>query len=340
MRDRFRYTWGGDCCAAISRKYFARQAGLVRMDWTIRNAQLADAGQLPAIEYSAGRRFLAIPELAFVADLDDMAAETHQHFIAQGTEWVALNSTQEIVGFLAAEIVGRDLHVRELAVRADSQNQGVGSGLIEIATRFACERGLDSLTLTTFANVPWNAPWYERLGFVVTLTDERLATIVQTETERGLPDRCAMRMKLDPVRISTEEASDIEAFLAEKVYEYNARATGYFDGKSFSAVRRDSSGAIRAGISGYTWGGCCYISHLWVDESMRGRGMGTALVSAAERHAASKGARRMLLATHDFQAPAFYRKLGYEQEAVIRDHPSGHANCFFAKSLTTPHEKG
>jgi ribosomal protein S18 acetylase RimI-like enzyme len=183
------------------------------MDWTIRNAQLADAGQLPAIEYSAGRRFLAIPELAFVADLDDMAAETHQHYIAQGTEWVALNATQEIVGFLAAQIVGRDLHVWELAVRADSQNRGVGSGLIEMAIRFACERGLDSLTLTTFANVPWNAPWYQRLGFVVTPTDDRLATIVQTETERGLHDRCAMRMKLDPVRISTEEASDIEASL-------------------------------------------------------------------------------------------------------------------------------
>jgi ribosomal protein S18 acetylase RimI-like enzyme len=177
------------------------------MDWTIRNAQPADAGRLPGIEYSAGRRFLTIPELAFVADLDDMAAERHQHYIAQGTEWVALDATQEIVGFLAAEMVGRDLHVWELAVRADSQNQGVGSRLIETATRFACERGLDSLTLTTFANVLWNAPWYERLGFVVTLSDERLATIVQTETERGLPDRCAMRKKLDPVRISTKEES-------------------------------------------------------------------------------------------------------------------------------------
>ena len=290
---------------------------------------------MPAIEFSAGRRFLTIPELAFLADADDMPVETHERYIAKGTEWVALNAAQEIVGFLAAEIVGRDLHVCELAVRADSQNRGIGSGLIETATEFACERGLDSLTLTTFANVLWNAPWYERLGFVVTLTDERLAAIVQSETERGLPDRCAMCMKLEPIRIRTEAASDIETFLAERVYEYNARATGYFDGKSFSAVRRDSSGAIRAGISGYTWGGCCYISYLWVDESIRGRGMGSALVRAAEVHAATIGARRMLLATHSFQAPAFYQRLGYEQEAVVRDHPSGHANLFFSKPLTS-----
>jgi ribosomal protein S18 acetylase RimI-like enzyme len=326
----------GRCArAAMARKYFAPPAGLIRMNWTIRNAERADAGQLPAIEYSAGRRFLAIPGLAFVADADDMPAEAHRRYIALGTEWVALNVSQEIVGFLAAEIVGRDLHIWELAVRADSQNQGIGSRLIETATAFARERNLDSLTLTTFANVIWNAPWYERLGFVATLGDERLTAIVQTETERGLPDRCAMRKNLDPVRISTEEASDIEAFLAAKVYEYNARATGYFDGKSFSAIRRDSSGAIRAGISGYTWGGCCYISYLWVDESMRGRGIGTTLVNAAEKHAASRGARRMLLATHSFQAPAFYQKLGYEQEAVVRDHPSGHANFFFAKPLVS-----
>ena len=126
-----------------------------------------------------------------------MSAETHQCHIAQGTEWVALNAAREIVGFLAAEIFGRDLHIWELAVRAESQNQGIGTGLIERAAAFARERGLDSLTLTTFANVIWNAPWYERLGFVVTLTDERLAAIMQAETERGLPDRCAMRMKLD-----------------------------------------------------------------------------------------------------------------------------------------------
>jgi ribosomal protein S18 acetylase RimI-like enzyme len=303
------------------------------MSWTIRVAEPGDAVALPAIEFSAGLRFRTIPELAFLADGDDMPVEAHRRYIDQQSEWVAVTGTHEIVGFLAAEVVERDLHIWELAVHAGAQNRGIGRRLIEAATAFACERGLESLTLTTFANVPWNAPWYARLGFAVTREDERVATIVRSETERGLPDRCGMRKSLDCILISVNEAPQIEAFLAERVYEYNAQATGYHDGQSFSAVRRNCSGAIEAGISGYTWGGCCYISYLWVNESERGRGLGTALVTAAERHAAVTGCRRMLLATHSFQAPVFYERLGYEREAVVRDHPSGHTNLWFAKDL-------
>jgi len=303
----------------------------IPMSWTIRVAQDEDAGALPAVERSAGLLFRRIPELAFLADGDDMPVNTHRRYIAQGTEWVALSETGDIVGFLAAEIVGFDLHIWEIAVRADAQKQGVGRQLIEASVVYVRERGLGSLTLTTFAHVPWNAPWYGRLGFVLSPDDERLAALVRNETERGWAGRCAMRKTLLQIRF--DEAAEIEALLAERVYEYNARATGYFDGQPFSAVRRDGTGNIRAGISGYTWGGCCYISYLWVDESERGRGVGTALVNAAEEHAKSVRCRRMLLATHSFQAPAFYERLGYEKEAVIRDHPPGYANILFAKYL-------
>lgn len=304
------------------------------MNWTIRLAESEDAEVLPAVERSAGLRFRSIPELAFLADGDDMSADSHRRYIAQGTEWVAVSETRDIVGFLAAEMIGRDLHIWEIAVRTDVQNQGIGRRLIEVACAFARQRGFGSLTLTTFNHVPWNAPWYQRLGFVQSPADERLAALVRTETERGWPSRCAMRKTLDSVRITVDEALQVEAFLAERVYEYNARATGYFDGKTFSAVRRDDAGSIRAGIAGYTWGGCCYISYLWVDEAERGRGLGTALVNAAEEYAKSVRCQRMLLATHSFQAPDFYERLGYVKEAVVRDHPSGYDNLFFAKSLT------
>jgi GNAT superfamily N-acetyltransferase len=136
-----------------------------------------------------------------------------------------------------------------------------------------------------------------------------------------------------PVELAVGEAPEIQAFLAERIYEFNAKATGYFDGESFSAIRRSQSGAIQAGISGYTWGGCCYVSHLWVDDSERGRGLGTALLVAAEEHARSKGCKVVFLATHSFQAPAFYERLGYEEQATVRDHPLGHANLVFAKAL-------
>jgi GNAT superfamily N-acetyltransferase len=136
-----------------------------------------------------------------------------------------------------------------------------------------------------------------------------------------------------PIVLRVGDAREIQAFLDERIYEYNSKATGYFDGESFSGTQRDEWGNIRAGICGYTWGGCCYVSYLWVHESERGHGLGTALLAAAEEHARIKGCNLVILATHSFQAPAFYKRMGYELQAVVRDHPVGHASMVFAKRL-------
>lgn len=137
----------------------------------------------------------------------------------------------------------------------------------------------------------------------------------------------------DVVRMG--DAPEIQAFLDDRIYEFNSNATGYFDGESFSSVRRDEAGVIRAGVYGYTWGGCAYVSYLWVDESERGHGIGTALLAAAEAHAKTRGCSVIFLATHSFQAPGFYERMGYEQQSVLQDHPVGHASFIFAKRLSS-----
>lgn len=142
---------------------------------------------------------------------------------------------------------------------------------------------------------------------------------------------------MTPITIRIGAAPDTEAYLADRIYEFNCGATGYCDAESFSAVQRDEAAAIRSGICGYTWGGCCYVSYLWVHERERGRGIGTALIAAAERHAKTRGCKVALLATHSFQAPAFYERLGYRRQAVLPDHPVGHASWYFAKLLGDDH---
>lgn len=142
-------------------------------------------------------------------------------------------------------------------------------------------------------------------------------------------------MTLSPITLRVGEAPEIEAFLAERIYEFNAKATGCSDGESFSATQRDESGVIRAGISGYTWGGCCYVSYLWVEERERGRGLGAALLRAAEEHARAKNCVVLFVSSHSFQSPCFYERKGYERQAVVHDHPVGHTNIFFAKRLET-----
>jgi GNAT superfamily N-acetyltransferase len=141
-------------------------------------------------------------------------------------------------------------------------------------------------------------------------------------------------MNTPPVELCEEsECQQLEAFLVECIYEFNARATGYFDGRLVGGRLRNEAGEVIAAFNGHTWGGCCVIAHLWVHESQRGRGLGQALLQAAEAEALRRGCEQIFLSTHSFQSPAFYERLGYEKQAVIRGQPKGHANIIYAKGL-------
>ena len=126
---------------------------------------------------------------------------------------------------------------------------------------------------------------------------------------------------------------EIDSFLADRIYEFNARATGYLDGRLLAGTIQDDSGEIIAGISGYTWGGCCEITNLWVHERERGQGLGRALVRAAESEAMTHGCEQVVLMTHSFQAPAFYERLGYERKYAIEGRPRGYADIVYVKRL-------
>src|SRR5690349_9607866 len=100
---------------------------------TIRPARAEDAGALPSIEQSAGEAFRTIPELAWLADGDNISAERHRALIADGACWVAAEEKGRPVGFLSAGIEGDALHIWELDVRLDRQGSGIGRALLERA---------------------------------------------------------------------------------------------------------------------------------------------------------------------------------------------------------------
>jgi GNAT superfamily N-acetyltransferase len=135
------------------------------------------------------------------------------------------------------------------------------------------------------------------------------------------------------IAVQVGEAPEVEAFLAQRIYEYNASATGYDNAESFTALS-DEGGTVEAGVCGYTWGGCCYVSYLWVVESSRHKGLGSDLLAAVERHAREKGCTQVLLWTHSFQAPEFYARRGYQLTARIADHPIGYSSGVYVKRLS------
>jgi ribosomal protein S18 acetylase RimI-like enzyme len=96
----------------------------------------------------------------------------------------------------------------------------------------------------------------------------------------------------------------------------------------------DEGGRIVGGLAGQVWDGVLHISLLWVHEDHRGAGYGRQLMAAGEAEGARRGCEIAELRTFDYQAPEFYRKLGYEEYNVVDGWPRGHRNHFFRKRLT------
>jgi GNAT superfamily N-acetyltransferase len=143
-------------------------------------------------------------------------------------------------------------------------------------------------------------------------------------------------MNTPRIELCSEDAChELEAFLVERIYEFNAQSTGYFDGRLVGGSLQSETGEVIAAFNGHTWGGCCVVAHLWVHQTYRGRGLGRALLQAAEVEAVRRGCEQIVLSTHSFQAPVFYERLGYEKKAVIGGQPKGHTNIIYVKRLKT-----
>jgi predicted N-acetyltransferase YhbS len=171
-------------------------------DVTLRLATAADPPQLPRVEDAAGELFaeIGMPEIAAMPARDVSSLQAAR---AEGLLWVADAATTGVVGFAMAERLVESLHLAELSVQPSHGRRGVGAGLVQCVADAALERGYSQLTLSTFVHVPWNAPYYRRLGFeevdTATLSDE-LRTVRAREADVGLPvkQRVIMRRAILP----------------------------------------------------------------------------------------------------------------------------------------------
>jgi len=128
--------------------------------------------------------------------------------------------------------------------------------------------------------------------------------------------------------LSPQEIDDLE----ERIYAFNACRTGHRDAAQFGFLLEDGPELVGA-VAGFTWGGVCEIRQLWVAQTQRGRGHGSALMDRAIEEARARGCKFVYLATYDFQAPQFYTKLGFAPVAVIGDKPLGHSDIVMRLAL-------
>jgi GNAT superfamily N-acetyltransferase len=143
--------------------------------------------------------------------------------------------------------------------------------------------------------------------------------------------RC--KMQEDLIFDTDPDPADI-SILEDRLYEFNMRATGHTDGQLYGIFLRDENGAVIGGVDGWTWGATCYVRHLYLPEAMRGQGFGGKLMDLIEQQALARGCAMIVLESHDFQAPEFYRRRGFVVTGSVEGYPRGHRNFTFVKRLS------
>jgi GNAT superfamily N-acetyltransferase len=137
-----------------------------------------------------------------------------------------------------------------------------------------------------------------------------------------------------PLELRVEDAPDpLDLEILETQIRREASATmGLGDEVDLAIFVRDGD-TIVAGISGWTWGDCCELQSLWVAPKLRGQGLATRLIAAAEAEAAARGCIQTVHFTYDFQARALYEQTGYDLVARVEDFPSGTDVLWYRKRL-------
>jgi GNAT superfamily N-acetyltransferase len=163
----------------------------------IRRARPDDLAALPAIERAAAAQFR---DSAYPAMADaDLASE--QINLADEQVWLAVDQHDRPIAFAIAHPLDACMYLHELDVAPEYARRGIGRRLIEKAADWARDNGYPALTLSTFRSVPWNAPYYARLGFRTldeTTLPPGLQAVRQAEAAAGLPvaERVCMRLDL------------------------------------------------------------------------------------------------------------------------------------------------
>jgi GNAT superfamily N-acetyltransferase len=157
----------------------------------IRRATPADLEALRSIEEAADGLFADLfgPQPFGPAPAESgasRAARPGELLVALGTRASAQDQGDPVltspVGFVHVLHCGGEAHLEQLAVLPSHARRGIGSALIESCCRSAARRGFRRITLRTYADVPWNAPFYERRGF-------RVVDPIATPFGRGLVEQ-------------------------------------------------------------------------------------------------------------------------------------------------------
>jgi GNAT superfamily N-acetyltransferase len=126
---------------------------------------------------------------------------------------------------------------------------------------------------------------------------------------------------------------EVAGWVDAQLDDFNAVHAPLQDVQPFCCEARLNDGTLVGGVIARRWGECAEVQQLFVDEAHRRHGLGRQLMQAVEQHACAHGCRLIYLDTFSFQAPAFYRALGYEVAAEFGGFTQGIRKFVMRKRL-------
>lgn len=298
------------------------------VSYSVIAARPRDLPVLPGIELAAARLLVGHAPESVLSEAT--SAADFERACRDGHLWVALYGDTP-VGFAHVKVFETGVaHLEELDVHPAHGRRGLGRRLVETARDWAMRKQFQSITLSTFRDVPWNMPFYAKLGFTVVPSAEltpALEWLVDNETRRGLDveRRVIMRLLLREhatrgMKVRAARREDRESLLA--LWERSVRATHTFLTHADIVALRPvvavelASDAIDwwvLEIDGATAGFLGFandaIEALFIDPSRRGEGGGTLLIEHAQRLA--RGVLTVDVNEQNEDARSFYERRGF-----------------------------
>jgi ribosomal protein S18 acetylase RimI-like enzyme len=168
------------------------------MSRLIRAPDASELEQLRAIERAAGALFIDVGMPDIAAD-EPFTVEELTAYLDEGRIWVVVEN-DTLAGYALVDIVDGNAHLEQLSVDPKQGRRGHGTALLGHVCAWAGDNGHDTVTLTTFEHVEWNAPYYVRHGFRVMAEAEigpELRQLRDEETRHGLDPTLRVVMRKD-----------------------------------------------------------------------------------------------------------------------------------------------
>jgi len=140
------------------------------MQPVIRAPRLDELEGLRDIERAAGALF-AEAGMPDIAANEPTPVDELREYVRAERAWV-VDLDGRAVGYAVVDVIDGNAHLEQISVHPDVGRRGLGAALLDHVCARAGEQGYEAVTLTTFADLPWNAPFYTQHGFRVLAEDE------------------------------------------------------------------------------------------------------------------------------------------------------------------------